>query len=173
LEYDPWRPLSRFAVVVSDTGGLCGAVRVLVGAYQDLPAGRFDRDRAWPDDPVLEYASLAVDPTVRSTGVAEALYRQVWQDAVRAGARGMVCIGEDWLFKILNDTYGFGFEPLGPSRWYMGGECMPMGVDIGELAVRLEEQPSFFSWVSTGLDPADVPSDQVRQALAHLAGLHV
>lgn len=164
-EFDPWRGTSRFQVVVSPDGTVQGAVRLMVGAYAQLPVGAFERTVPVPADPVLEYASLAVSADQRRTGVAEALYRAVWQQALREGVEGIVAIGEGWLVEILNGVYNFGFRQLGPSRWYMGGDCFPMGTEISALLERLKRQPSFFRWVSSEIDLRDLPEPAVREAV--------
>jgi hypothetical protein len=167
-EFEPWRDASSFKVVLSGTGEVRGAVRTLIGNYDRLPVGKFERSSPYPGDPVLEYASLAVPITERGAGVAEALYRAVWQDALRSGVEGLVAIGEDWLLRILNGVYGFGFEQLGPSEWYMGGDCFPMGTGMRELTDRLTRQPSFFRWVSAEIDLRDLPSPATREAVRQL-----
>ena len=167
-EFEPWREASAFEVVLSETGEVRGAVRIIVGPYDLLPVGKFGRDRPWPDDPVLEYASLAVSTRERGAGVAEALYRAVWQQSLRLGVEGIVAIGESWLLDILNGVYDFGFQQLGPSHWYMGGDCFPMGTSIRDLIARLRNQPSFFRWVSAEIDLRDLPTPLVRDAVRDL-----
>jgi ribosomal protein S18 acetylase RimI-like enzyme len=135
-EYEPWRASSVFHVV-SNESRVVGVVRVLIGAYMDLPIGHFQTTESLPSDPVCEYASLAIDPDARSTGVAEALYRSVWRHAVDRGASGLVAIVEEWLLDLLRSHYGFGFRQLGPSEWYMGGECIPIGATHEEITALL------------------------------------
>lgn len=170
-EYEPWRETSEFVAVTSPGGTVEGVVRMLFGTYDDLPVGKFQRDDPYPPDPVLEYASLSVKPECRNTGVAEWLYRAVWQQVLRHGANGMVAIGEAWLMDILNDIYGLGFERLGTSAWYMGGECFPMGTGVSELIERLKRQPSFFRWASAEIDLRDLPRPDVRSAVDDLRGV--
>lgn len=165
-EFDRWRQASSFRIVVSDTGEIMGVVRVIFGAYADLPIGSFPQYREYPPDPILEYASLAVRDDVRHTGVAEALYRGVWQDAIRMGAGGIAAIGATWLLTILNDVHNFGFEELGEGRFYMGGDCIPIGTAIGCLVERFKRQPSFFQWMTAEVDLRDLPTPSVRSAVA-------
>lgn len=168
MEYEPWRDRSEYVAVRSPGGQIEGVVRMLFGKYEELPIGAFTRNMMYPEDPVLEYASLSVRSECRKTGVAEWLYRAVWQQVLRNGASGMVAIGEDWLMKILNDTYGLGFEQLGEARWYMGGECFPMGTGVAELVERLKRQPSFFRWAAAEIDLRDLPRPDVRSAVSQL-----
>lgn len=161
-EFEPWRDATRFQVVVSPDGEVQGTVRVMVGTYDSLPVGKFDRDLAYPADPVVEYASLALPPHQRKVGIAEALYRSVWMHAIRANASGLVAIAETWLFGILNDTYNFGFIQLGPSRWYMGGECLPIGTSMDAVLQRFKRQPTFFRWLSSEIDLRDLDESDLR-----------
>ncbi|MCB0954394.1 MAG: hypothetical protein KDB13_17055 [Microthrixaceae bacterium] len=165
-EFDEWRDRSEFRVVTDDADVIKGVVRVLLGQYDDLPIGSFPKYRDYPPDPILEYASLAVPVDVRRSGVAEALYRGVWQDAIRSGAGGIAGIGAPWLLDILNGVYNFGFEQLGEGRYYMGGDCIPVGTAVRCLIQRLKNQPSFFQWVTAEVDLRDLPNPGVRDAVA-------
>ena len=166
MEYEPWRSESVFQVVVDDQDSVVGTVRTLFGEYDHLPVGKFERTHELPADPVLEYASLADPPGHRAQGVAEELYRAVFQDAVRLGAAGLVALGERWILDFLNGTYGLGFRQLGPSRWYMGGDCFPMGVGLSDLIRRLaRSQPSFLQYLTTEIDLRDATHVDVRHTL--------
>lgn len=168
-EYEPWRSGSRFMVVLDDTRTVRGTVRYLIGRYEDLPVGSFPAEAPRPPDPLLEYASLAVPVGSRGTGVTEALYRAVWLEAMRRGARGVVAIGEQWLLDVLNGVFSLGFSQLGPSRWYMGGECFPMGTTITAVLSRLEHQPAFRQWVFSEIDLRDMPAE-VAEAVRRAPG---
>jgi hypothetical protein len=164
-EYRPWEDRSQFHAVVDADGELIAAVRTTLGDYVDLPVGKFER---WDDElpnPVLEYASLVVPTGARGLGGAEALYRSVFQEAIRSGAGGLVAIGEQWLLDLLNEVYDFSFCQLGPSRWYMGGECFPMGVSVaGVLQHFRDHQPTFLDWVLEGLDVIDLRAERPVRA---------
>lgn len=156
-EYDKWEDASRFHVVVAGADDLIATVRTTAGRYNELPVGKFERWDAYPPDPVVEYASLAVPRTARGAGGAEALYRSVVHEAVAIGAGGLVAIGEQWLLDLLNGVYDFGFRQLGPSRWYMGGECFPMGTSMADLWVHLRtRQPTLYGWFLEGIDQVDL-----------------
>lgn len=164
-EFDPWREQSTFRIVVSPEGELAGVVRILFGRYEELPIGAFPKWDTYPPDPVLEYASLAVPDTVRGSGVAEALYRGVWQEAIRRGAGGIAGIGAPWLLRILNDTFDLGFEQLGEGRFYMGSDCIPVGISLADLLERLGNQPSFRAWALSEIDLRDVADASTRARL--------
>jgi len=164
-DFEKWRDYSSFQVAVDPNGEVCGTVRTMIGDYEHLPVGSFERELEYPADPVLEYASLALDPDHRGTGVSEALYRAVWSQAVRHNAGGLVAIAETWLLDLLNDVYNFGFVQLGPSRWYMGGECLPIGTALAPLLERFKRQPTFFAWFSSELDLRDLTESDLRRTV--------
>ena len=170
LEYDAWREQCEFQVVVSDTDEVTAVVRTIVGRYEDLPVGKFARDEQRPPDPVLEYASLAIPASNRRQGQAEELYRAVFVEGVRHGVGGLVAIAEDWLLRLLQQGFDLPFTRLGPSKWYMGGDCFAIGMDMHEtfrhLAVR---QPSFLGWVLSEIDLRDIPSPDLRGTVASVA----
>lgn len=147
---------STFHVVTTGERVL-GIVRTLVGAFSDLPIATFEAE--WESDAVLEYASLAVAADARKLGITEALFRSVWHQAWQAGC-GVVAITEEWLFKVLRDHYAFNFRQLGPSKWYLGGECLPIGATYTAAYQRLPlERPKLWSYLLEGLN------DQERSQL--------
>jgi hypothetical protein len=151
--------------VIAHGESVKGVVRSIIGDYPDLPVGHFDTDVPHPTGPVCEYASLAIEPGARGcSGVAEALYRSVWQFAVRAEASGLVAITEQWLLDLLRDHYGIPFRQLGPSEWYMGGDCIPIGSSNRSIAQVLSRtRPSFWRFL------CDDTSDAERERLSDLA----
>ncbi len=156
-EYGPWEDQSRFHVVVTSEDQLIATVRTTAGSYDELPVGKFERWESYPANPVVEYASLVVPRDARGAGGAEALYRSVVHEAVAIGAHGLVAIGEQWLLDLLNDVYDFGFRQLGPSRWYMGGECFPMGTSMTDLWSHLRSrQPTLYHWFMEGIHAVDL-----------------
>lgn len=154
-EYEGWRDVSDFWIVETDKEDIMGVVRVIRGNFVDLPAAVFDRWEPFPADPVLEMASLAVLPDARSTGVAEELYRGGFMDAVRSNMTGVVGIGADWTLRLFTDL-GMPFRQIGPSRWYMGGECIPIGAHVGEIIQSLRDNPSMLEWGAREIDLRDV-----------------
>ncbi|MBI2170077.1 MAG: GNAT family N-acetyltransferase [Actinobacteria bacterium] len=160
-EYEPWAGASTFHVVVDAGHEPVGVVRTIIGALDDVPAGHLERHGRPLADPVCEYASLAVAPHARKTGIAEALYRSVWTHARCSGATGLVAIVEPWLQALLRDHYGFPFEAFGPLVWYMGGEVMPIAVDLATVESAVSEtRPELWAWL-TG---PERPSPRLGQA---------
>ena len=154
-EYDAWRDVSDFWIVESDEGELRGVVRVIRGSFDDLPAAVFDRWEPFPSDPVLEMASLAVLHGDRSTGVAQELYRGGFMDAVRSNMSGVVGIGADWTLRLFTDL-GMPFRQIGPGKWYMGGDCIPIGASIPEVVQALQDNPAMLEWGTREIDLRDV-----------------
>jgi GNAT superfamily N-acetyltransferase len=169
LEYEPWRHISRYWVVLNAENDIRGVVRVIHGNYENLPVSVFERDTTFPEDPLLEMASLAVLPDERSTGVAQELYRGAFMDAVRSGMRGVVGIGELWTLKLFTDL-GLPFRQLGPSRWFMGGNCIPIGASIKEILDGLPENPNIMEW---GLQEIDLRETDDAGAPATSAALSI
>ena len=58
-----------------------------------LPVGKFTRVDFEDQDPMCELSSIVVDPSVRSIGIIEHLYREGWADAVRMGANAITGLG--------------------------------------------------------------------------------
>lgn len=156
-EYAPWEELSRFHVVADPDGQVVATVRTTAGRFDELPVGKFARWMDYPAGNVVEYASLVVSPRARGAGNAEALYRSVVHEAVAGGHGGIVAIGETWLLDLLNTAYDSGFRQLGPSRWYMGGECFPMGTSMVDLWRHFRaRQPTFYRWFMEGIHQIDL-----------------
>lgn len=158
LEYDPWLEVSKFIAVIDEDLQPVGVVRVLIDAYDALPVAKLERTDFTLIDPVCEYASLAVSPTKRSTGVAEELYRAVWFHAQEHGATALVAIVDPWLHDLLRDYYGFAFERLGPSVYFMGGDVHPIGWSVAEPYTSLPStRPELWAWLLEGK-----PAKQLR-----------
>lgn len=155
-EYAPWEHRSEFHVVVDPQGRLTAAMRTTVDVYERLPVGKFERLNGYPQGVVTECASLVVPVWARGQAGTEALYRSVFMAAIRRGDGGFVAIGEDWLLEFLNGAYDFAFARLGPSKWYMGGECFALGVSVRDFVNNLRtRQPDFAEWFITEVDLRD------------------
>ena len=147
VSYDRWRDQSTFHVAL-EGDDVKGVIRCIIGTFEDLPIGHFKITDDVPPDPLCEYASLAIGASARSFGVAEALYRSVWQHALRESTSGLVAIAEEWLLDLLRDHYGFGFHAVGPAEWYMGGDCLPIVASHAEIVERLpSERPGLLRYL--------------------------
>lgn len=139
---------SRFHAVVDDDGTIVGTTRSIFGSYGDLPIGKLTRVNFEDADPMCELSSIVVDPSVRSRGIIEHLYREGWSTGTRMGAKSIAGVGEKWLLDAFRNTYALPFIPVGIPEWYMGGEVIPM-IMANDLASHLElisKNPSYAYW---------------------------
>jgi predicted N-acetyltransferase YhbS len=149
---------SRFHAVCDDDGSIVGTIRAIHGGFEDLPVGKFERIDFEDEDPMCELSSIVVDPSVRSIGIIEHLYREGFADAVRMGANAITGLGERWLLDLFRHTYGFPFVPVGIPKWYMGGEVIPMIVSLSpESMGQIESSnPEFWYWTVDALTPEEI-----------------
>lgn len=184
---DPYVVSARYFVATAPGGDVVGVCRQIVGLGAALPTlDRFSLDpayRRWADavDPreVVEVSALAVDREVASTRqVSAGLYRQMWQRALVTGEhRYWVANVSEHLLAVFNDSFGFGFETMGPPQAYMGPPTVPCRLELTGLAARVTRtHPHVVAWFCEGMPsvatvdltvpaPAAAP-DGGRQALA-------
>ncbi|HEX2575099.1 MAG TPA: hypothetical protein VHK88_02050 [Aquihabitans sp.] len=153
-----WSDRSRFHAVLDEHDSVIGTIRTIFGSYAELPVSQFERTDHHDPDPVCEFSSLVVDPTQRSTGVIEHLYRAGWLDAWRSGSNAVVALIDDWLFQAFRDTYRLPFRKIGISQHYMGSDPVPVamplqGADYHDLAA---ENPQFWAWTLEALTAEEV-----------------
>jgi hypothetical protein len=140
----------------------------MFGRFDDLQVGQFGRFRPWPPDPVLEYGSVAVRRHARKTGTAAWLYRFVAHEAFRLGANGLVAVTEQWTMDLINSSFPMGMEKIGPSKWYMGGECFPMGATLEGILERSTVWPGWFRWSAGTIDLRSVADQEIREIVIDL-----
>jgi predicted N-acetyltransferase YhbS len=152
-ELSRWADDSRFHLVVDGDDRIIGSIRTILGNFADLPVASFDRSDHLDLDPVCELSSLVVDPSVRSTGVVEHLYRAGWRDAWQQGATAVVAIIDDWLFEVFRDTYRLPFRSIGEAKPYMGGVPLPVSLPLRARAydTQAAENPEFWAWTLEGI----------------------
>jgi hypothetical protein len=168
VEYELYRDRSLFHCVIDSVGRTVAVVRSIVGAYDDLPVGSFPRQEGYPDDPVMEWATLAVADGVRGTGMAEALYKSSWYRAMRETDGRCVAIISDWVLELFRSGYGFPFRQLADARWYMGDWCYPVGVDGDAMLDMLADQPRFLADVAPGLHRDEIGGLPLAERWAQL-----
>ncbi len=156
-ELEPYRDRSIFNVVMDEEDRIIGTLRNIYGNYAELPVSAFDRIGEPEPGPVVELSSLVVDPTKRSTGVIDHLYRAGWLDAWRSGASYVVALVDPWLFEVFVDTYRLPFEQVGPPRPYMGGTPLPSSLPLSGAPYRrvATENPDFWSWTLEAVSPTE------------------
>jgi len=149
---------SIFNVVMDEDDTVIGTIRNIYGNYNDLPVNQFDRTDHADPDPVCELSSLVVDPTQRSTGVIEHLYRAGWRDAWRSGSSAVVALVDDWLFDVFKETYRLPFRRIGVAQHYMGTDPVPVALPLQAAAYlnQVRENPQFWAWTLEGLLPREV-----------------
>ena len=156
-EYIPWQDQSSFVCVQDDNNAMAGIARVIVGDYADLPIAKLPLDRPTPQGTALEYASLAVLPGVRGDGIAEALYRGVWEETIRSRANHVVAITDPWLLELLAGHFGFPFEQAGPQVNYMGGDVCPIHLSVDHMIrTMMRTSPVIARWIFTNSIDLDV-----------------
>lgn len=149
---------SIFNVVLDDRDRVIGTIRNIYGNYDDLPVNQFSRTDHADVDPVCELSSLVVDPTERSTGVIEHLYRAGWRDSWRSGCSAAVALIDDWLFDVFCETYRLPFRRIGLARHYMGTDPVPVALPLNAPAYldHVRENPEFWAWILEGILPSEV-----------------
>lgn len=162
-DYADFEDRSIFHVIVDDGGRPAGVVRSVIGDYDSLPVGKYVPDRwsDFPDQPVVEYASLAIRPECRKLGLAEELYRSVFALAWRSDLLGLVALVDPWMHELLNDFYGCAFEQIGPDcHHFHGFTVRPIGMSLQALEAAMPYRaPEFWRWLVEGIEGEDVIID--------------
>lgn len=143
-----WADRSRFHVIYSDDGRIVGTMRTIPGSYAELPVGQFERTDFSDPDPVCELSSMVVDESVRSSGVLEHLLRAGWSDATRLGSSAIVALIDVWLLEMMRFHYGMPFVPIGVPHHHMGGDVVPVAMDITRtgMAEIARNNPAWWLW---------------------------
>lgn len=153
-----WSDRSRFHVVLDEHGHVIGTIRTIFGRYRELPVSQFERTDHDDPDPVCEFSSLVVDPTQRSTGVIEHLYRAGWLDAWRSGSKAVVALIDDWLFDAFRHTYHLPFRKIGIGQHFMGANPVPVALPLtGPAYLELaRNNPHFWAWTLEAVAATEV-----------------
>ena len=157
-ELESWRADSTFHLVIDERDAVLGSVRTIAGDWSDLPVGGFERwDHSHPD-PVCELSSLAVVPSVRSTGIVEHIYRAGWLAAWRAGANALVALVDPWLLELFTDYYRLPFTRVGTPRFHMGGDVVPVAMPLVGAAYRdlAATRIGFWTWTLEAVTPDEI-----------------
>jgi hypothetical protein len=132
-----------------------GVLRVIEPGPVRLPAIRsFAIDAAAQDrlagHRYVEIGTLAVTAAERGSDVGLHLYRAALRDSLRDGVTAWVAVLEKWLIEHFA-AMGVPFEPMGAGRYYMGGDCLPVVLDIERTLPELRaNQPAFHRWLTVG-----------------------
>jgi hypothetical protein len=154
-EYEHLDTQSRWYLAVRE-GEPAGVLRMIASAPCLVPAVRhFDVDRTVLADlgqqRYAEVGTLAVAEAHRGTDTGLHLYRAAYRDSVRQGVTAWVGVLEQWLLEHLV-AFGFPFAAMGPSRYYMGGECLPVVMHFSDVDSTLgRADPTLHAWMTSGL----------------------
>lgn len=153
-----WADNSRFHAVISDDEKIVGTVRTILGNYADLPVGQFERIDFSDPDPVCELSSLVVDQSVRSSGVLDHLFRAGWSDAIRLGASAIVALVDTWLLEVFRASYALPFVPVGIPHFHMGGDVVPVTMDVGPAGAAEvgRNNPHLWVWSLEVMTPEEI-----------------
>ena len=154
-EYDKYIPQSRFYVMHEGPEAV-GVLRHLSQGALGLPVfTEFETHRSQDlvsSPQVAEVGVVAIRQANWSESAARHLYRAAWQDAKRSGITHWAAVIEDWLLRMFRDRYHFMFEPCGPARHYMGGDCIPCIMSFEEVEWCMSrDDPALLDWFSAGL----------------------
>lgn len=146
-----WSDRSRFHAVLDEQDRIIGTIRTIFGSYDELPVAQFERTDHDDEDPVCEFSSLVVDPTQRSTGVIEHLYRAGWLDASRSGSNAIVALIDEWLYEAFVDVYRLPFRKIGVGQHYMGTDPVPVAMALyGDNYLDMARtNPHFYAWCAS------------------------
>jgi hypothetical protein len=152
-----WSDASTFHAVIADDGQIIGTIRTIIGAYEDLPVGKFRRVDHRHPNPVCELSSLTVRDDVRSTGVIEHLYRAGWLAAFRSRTNAAVALIDDWLLEVFVATYHLPFTIIGEPHEYMGGAPIPVALSLDGAAydAMAASNPDFWRWTLEAIAPEE------------------
>lgn len=153
-----WADRSRFHAVVNEDDRIVGTIRSIFGPYDELPVGQFERVDFADPDPLCELSSVVVDPSVRSSGVLEHLFRMGWADATRFGSKAIVCLIDRWLVDVFRHTYALPFVPIGVPHYHMGGNVIPMTMATSRQAMAevARNNPEYWLWNLEVLTPEEI-----------------
>ncbi|MGI4849957.1 MAG: hypothetical protein ACRYGK_17745, partial [Janthinobacterium lividum] len=129
-------------------GRTVGVVRIFKGTperppFLDLPvsnAGLIERLSAGCKSGLVEeLATIAVEDAVPMERVSNSLWRMSYRHALERGTRVWGVIMEPARVATLNRRYGFGFQQIGPTREYQGGQCAAHIMDLESLRRNLPQ----------------------------------
>jgi hypothetical protein len=153
-EYIDLGPQSRW-YLARRGGDTAGVLRVIEPGTVQVPAVRSFAIDAGAEDLLarhryVEIGTLALPAAERGSDVGLHLYRAALHDSLRDGVTVWVAVLERWLLEHYA-TAGFGFEPMGAGRYYMGGDCLPVVLDLERTLAALQaDQPALHRWLTAG-----------------------
>jgi len=143
-----WADRSKFFAMTDEQDRIVGTIRSIVGTYDQLPVGQFERTDFDDADPLCELASIVVDKSVGGSGVLEHLFRAGWADSLHVGAGAILGLVDRWLLDVFRDVYAMPFVPIGIPHYHMGGNVIPVTMSTSRAAVveMARNNPEFVAW---------------------------
>jgi hypothetical protein len=147
---------SRWYLAADGRPSPAGVLRLMEQGPLPVPAvAHFALDPAAADllkqHRYREVGTLAVIEQHRGSDIALHLYREAFCDSVVEGMTAWLAVVEDWLLAHLR-AFGFPFNPIGGSREYMGGTCLPVLMLFADVRSALQTaDPRLYSWITRGL----------------------
>jgi GNAT superfamily N-acetyltransferase len=160
-EYEHLDGQSRW-LLAERAGEPAGVMRLMAAEPHVVPALRHfeplpGAHEALAGERYAEVGTLAVTEAHRGTDVGLHMYRAALQLSLREGVTAWVGVLEEWLLEHMAAS-GFHFQPMGATRYYMGGECLAVSMILRDALVTLEQQDAgLHAWMLQGL-PVDVPA---------------
>jgi hypothetical protein len=154
-EYEHLDGQSRWYLAERD-GEAAGVLRMIASAPSLVPAVHsFSVEPAMRSEleqqRYAEVGTLALAERHRGTDTGLHLYRAAYRDSVREGVTAWVGVLERWLLEHLV-SFGFPFAAMGPSRYYMGGDCLPVVMLFRDVDPTLgRADPALHAWMTSGL----------------------
>lgn len=147
-ELQPWRERSIFHLVIDEDDEVLATMRSIVGTYETLPIGKFERTDFDHKNPMVEMSSLVVRPSNRGTGVLEHLYRAIWVNGLRMRMPTICGLVDPWLLEAFVGYYAFEFRQIGVPHFHMGADVIPIAWSLeSESQHRLaRRRPELFEW---------------------------
>jgi hypothetical protein len=157
-ELQRWNERSNFHVVFDEEENVIGTSRHIWGRFDELPVGQFERTDHVDLDPVSELSSLAVAPTARGLGTVVHLCRSVFVEAWKGGANALMFLIDDWMVKLLADTYVLPIRFVGEPHFHMGGDVAPTSMTFtGRTFLETARQnPHYWRWMTEAFEPQQV-----------------
>ena len=145
---DQWVPYSDYFISVdTDNDEVVGTCRIIRPSVRGLPVFQYFESDALAGeifhviDPnyCVEISSLATPREgLQNMAISAELYGIVWRESVQGGRAYMMAIMDSRLLRIMRRWFHFPFEPIGPSRHYMGDETTPVAMYVPRTIEHLQ-----------------------------------
>jgi hypothetical protein len=159
---DVFVDLSTYYYCINDiTGAIVGVIRQINGSHLRVPtlcdfeiypeiASQISKIM-WPR--IVEIGSLAVNRSAR--GVAEGLYRQIWQRSMSALHTHWIASIDNHLLLAFRKSRGFLWQDIGNTKVYMGSKTTPVIANLNEQSLSMKKlAPDFYDYINSCTTPS-------------------